>query len=150
MVMAVDSGSRSPEYGWRSAQDVGPLENQLSGISRKERTDSEASDLRSQYQASNPDIRLEVQEVTRLPSPSPSPSPRSLSPSLAVTDSSTEWTGTLGGPVSSGHKCSQSFGKIEHESSNSKESDEAISSPLPISKTLLPHELHDIPDEKVR
>ena len=150
MVTAVESGSRSPENGARAAQDVGPFENQMSSMSRKERRGSEASDLRSQYQTSNPDIRLEVQEATQLPSPSPSPPPRSLSPSLAVTDLSTAWTSTLGRPISSGHKYSQSFEKIVHASSNSKESDEAISLLLPISKTLPPHELHDIPEEKVR
>ncbi|KAL2069984.1 hypothetical protein VTL71DRAFT_14664 [Oculimacula yallundae] len=92
---------------------------------------------------------LAVQEVTQLPSPSPSrspsPSPRSLSPSLVVTDSSVEYTGTL---PSHGRKYSGSFEKAFNNSSTSMDIDEvAIASPLPISKTLQPHELHDIPEE---
>ncbi|KAL5318575.1 hypothetical protein ACEPPN_013637 [Leptodophora sp. 'Broadleaf-Isolate-01'] len=94
---------------------------------------------------------LAVQEVTHLPSPSPtpsrspSPSPRSLSPSLVVTDSSVEYTRTL---PSISRKYSGSFEKSFNNSSTSMDNDEAaIASPLPISKTLPPHELHDIPEE---
>ncbi|KAH7346623.1 eukaryotic membrane protein family-domain-containing protein [Rhexocercosporidium sp. MPI-PUGE-AT-0058] len=94
---------------------------------------------------------LAVQEVTQLPSPSPSrspsPSPRSLSPSLVVTDSSVEYTGTLPS-ISHGRKYLGSFEKAFNNSSTSMDDEEAaIASPLPISKMLPPHELHDIPEE---
>jgi hypothetical protein len=89
---------------------------------------------------------LAVQEPSQLPSPSPSPSPspRSSSPSLVISDSSAEYTGTLSA-VTNGHRYSGSFEKafIGQEDVN-------LSSPLPISKTLPAHELHDIPEEKVR
>ena len=94
--------------------------------------------------------QVSVQEVRQLPSPSPSPSPRSSSTSLAVTDSSGEYTGILPS-TPHGHTYSGSFEKTLHSSLSPDENDEVtLSSPLPISKTLPPHELHDIPEERVR
>lgn len=110
--------------------------------------------IRDPLSNSNPGFTLAIQEITQLPSPSPSrsptPSPRSLSPSLVVTDSSVEYTGTLPS-ISHRRKYSGSFEKACNPSSTSMDIDEsAITSPLPISKTLPPHELHDIPEEKIR
>ena len=89
-----------------------------------------------------------MEEVRQLPSPSPSL--RSNSPSLVTTDtSSTEWMGTLSS-IPFGHKYSGSFERGNLSPSHSIENGEsAIASPLPISKTLPPHELHDIPEEKI-
>lgn len=92
-----------------------------------------------------------VQSVTQLPSPSPSrtpsPAPGSLSSSL-LTDGSTE-TDHL--PlIPRGHNYSGSFEKAIYTKSISTEDDGVVASPLPISKTLPPHELHDIAEEKVR
>jgi hypothetical protein len=93
---------------------------------------------------------LSIQDVRHLPSPSPTPSPRSSSPSLVVTDSSAEYSGTSYG-LPYGNRYSGSFEKSVHSPQASQGSNEAIlASPLPISKTLRPHELHDIPEERAR
>ncbi|KAH7397788.1 eukaryotic membrane protein family-domain-containing protein [Cadophora sp. MPI-SDFR-AT-0126] len=102
---------------------------------------------RGQDSKSTTGYTLAVQEVTHLPSPSPSrspsPSPRSLSPSVVVTDSSSvEYTGTLPHV----RKYSGSFEKAIL-SASLDDDESAIASPLPISKTLPAHELHDIPEE---
>ncbi|CZS96211.1 related to cytomegalovirus gH-receptor family protein [Rhynchosporium graminicola] len=96
-------------------------------------------------------ITLAVQEVSQLPSPSPSRSPslspRSLSPSLVVRIPHVEYTGTLPS-IAHGRRYSGSFEKVYNNNSTYADVDEvAIPSPLPISKMLPPHELHDIPEE---
>jgi hypothetical protein len=107
-------------------------------------------DLRSRHAASNLNTHLAVQDVRQLPSPSPSPSPRSSSPSLVVTDTSAEWTGSLSS-VPNRRRYSGSFEKSSSSVSLAREYDEAnLPSPLPISKSLPPHELHNIPEKKVR
>ncbi|KAE8453265.1 hypothetical protein EG329_011332 [Mollisiaceae sp. DMI_Dod_QoI] len=90
---------------------------------------------------------LAVQDATQLPSPSPSP--RSSSPSLVVTDASAEYTGTLSN-ITHEHRYSGSFEKAFGSSLPGEKDEAALASPLPIPKTLPPHELHDIPEEKVR
>lgn len=103
--------------------------------------------LREQYLLSNSDMFQAPSETHRLPTPEPSPSPRSSSPSLVVTEtSSTELNGTLGS-VKGGR--SESFGPVLQDQDEETPS-EALSSPKPISKKLPPHELHKIPEEKVR
>ncbi|PBP20742.1 eukaryotic membrane protein family [Diplocarpon rosae] len=97
---------------------------------------------------------LAVQEVAQLPSPSPSrsssPSLRSLSSSLVVTNSSVESIITLPS-ITHEQKYSGSSEKAFNTSSSPVENVEpAIVSPLPISKTFPPHELHNIPEESVR
>jgi len=141
MVTSVENGSRSLEVG------------KLAGVEDKTWPESRAgneglveSDVGSVHNY------LAVQDVRQLPSPSPSP--RSLSPSpspsLVVTDSSAETTGTLS-DVPHGHGYLGSFEKSVHPLSTSQEHDEAtVASLLPIPKTLPPHELHDIPEERVR
>jgi hypothetical protein len=111
--------------------------------------EASATNFRARYVNSNPGGHLIVEEIRQLPSPSPSP--RSTSPSLVATDtSSAEWTGTLSS-IPFGNKYSGSFEKAKLSPSNSIENGEPIiASPLPISKTLPPHELHDIPEEKIR
>jgi hypothetical protein len=99
------------------------------------------------YSASNMNTHFAVQEVRQLPSPSPSPSPRSLSPSFATTESFADSTGARSS-ISNGHGYSGSLEKPLH--SKSAGDDEAILSPLPISKSLSVHELHNIPEERVR
>ncbi|EKD18950.1 eukaryotic membrane protein family [Drepanopeziza brunnea f. sp. 'multigermtubi' MB_m1] len=100
-----------------------------------------------------PGFDLAVQQASQLPSPSPSrspsPSSRNISPSQGGTESSVGNTGTLPS-VAHERKYSGSFGKASTTSSATKDSDEtAILSPLSISKTLPPHELHDIPEERI-
>ena len=141
MPMSVEAESRSPDRRtWTGTDDVA-----------SDTTVEASRNLRAGYVNSNPGGHLIVEEVRQLPSPSPSPSPRSTSPSLVATDtSSAEWTGTVS-TVPFGHKYSGSFEKATLMALNSGENREAmLSSPLPISKTLPPHELHDIPEEKIR
>lgn len=92
---------------------------------------------------------LAVEEVKQLPSPSPSPSPRSSSPSLMVTDSSGKYTGTLSS-VTNGHQYSGSFENAYLGSASNGQDAIILSSPLPISKEMPTHELHAIPEEKVK
>lgn len=106
----------------------------------------------SQFYGSRPkgyqDSRLEVQQVAQLPSPSPSPSPRSSSPSLLVSDSSVEYTGTLSS-IPYGQRFPGSLEKVPNTSN--RQDDVIIStSPSVIPKTLSSHELHGIPEEKVK
>ena len=90
--------------------------------------------------------QMTVQDALQLPSPSPSP--RSSSPSLVITEaSSAEWNGHAL-PIPEDYMYSGSFEKPAGFGSNAQEGDEGLSSPLPISKALPPHELHDIPEER--
>ena len=140
--MSVEAGSRSSELNtWTDRDDVAS-ETMIDG-------EASATNSRARSVNSNPGGHLIVEEIRQLPSPSPSP--RSTSPSLVATDtSSAEWTGTLSS-IPFGHKYSGSFEKAKLSPSDSIENGEPfIASPLPISKTLPPHELHDIPEEKIR
>ena len=140
--MSVEAGPRSPEVKtWTGKDDV------ASDTMIDEERDS--ADLRARLVKSNLGGHLNVEEIQQLPSPSPSP--RSTSPSLVATDtSSAEWTATLSS-VPNGRRYSGSFEKATLPASNSGEKGETmLASPLPISKTLPPHELHDIPEEKIR
>ncbi len=145
MVASIENGSRSLENGRGSGAD----DKSWPEI----RADTEGpveSDVGSLPSTSDLNTYLVVQDVRQLPSPSPTPSPRSSSPSLVVTDSSTECTGNLSG-FPHGHGYLGSFEKSVHSLQASQESNEAaLASPLPISKVLPPHELHDIPEERVR
>jgi Eukaryotic membrane protein family len=103
--------------------------------------------LREQHLSSNLDILQAPSEPHHLPTPEPSPSPRSTSPSLVVTEtSSTEFNGTMD---SANRKRSESFEHV-FQDRDEETPGEALSSPGPISKKLPPHELHKIPEEKVR
>jgi hypothetical protein len=92
---------------------------------------------------------LAAVEVTQLPSPLPSPSQRSSSPSLVVTDSSREYTGSLSS-VTNGHQYSGSFEKVVFGTASNDREHLILSPPFPISKEMPSHELHAIPEEKVR
>lgn len=97
-----------------------------------------------------PGSHLVIHDVMQLRSPSPTPSPRSLSPSLVADDNSYEWTGTLSS-IPNGNKYSDSFEKSNGMQPAFKGVDQvALATPVPISKTLPPHELHDIPEERVQ
>ncbi|KAL3421812.1 eukaryotic membrane protein family [Phlyctema vagabunda] len=104
-------------------------------------------DLRTRFMTSNSEFSVAVQEIQQLPTPSPSPS-RSVSPSLVATDdSSAEWTGTLS-LLPNGNKHSTSFERVTARGVEKEEG--RLTSPPPISKILPAHELHDIPEERIR
>jgi hypothetical protein len=134
-----------PESGtWEELEDVAVPRDASIGLGL------DVPDLRSRYAASNLNTHLAVQDVRQLPSPSPSPSPRSSSPSLVVTDTSAEWTSTLSS-VPNRRRYSGSFENSSGSVSLATEYGEAnLPSPLPVSKTLPPHELHNIPEKKIR
>jgi len=90
--------------------------------------------------SSDADTHLSVQDTRQLPSPSPTPSPRSCSPSLVVTNPS----------ALNGDRHSSSFEKAAHNSGSEAKDSAALTSPLSISRGLPSHELHDIPEEKVK
>lgn len=94
-------------------------------------------------------VSLEVKAASQLPSPSPSP--QSFSPALTATDSSSEYTA----PSATLHdrRYSGSFEKFLTSSLKRQENetvDHPTFSPPPISKNLPPHELHAIPEEKLK
>ena len=97
-----------------------------------------------------PSNGLEVKEPSHLPSPSPSP--HSLSPSITATDSSSEYTAPAA--VLHSRKYSGSFEKFLTTATTRQQDieidEQAILSPPPISKILPPHELHAIPEEKLK
>jgi len=144
--MSVEGGFRSREDGngiWTGANGADEVDAPIDQEPGPEETQFRGRDINSRSSS-----YLAVQDVRQLPSPSPTPSPRSSSPSLVATDNSGELTATLS---SIPKKYSGSFEKVAGLVSGSGLNDEgAISSPLPISKTLPGHELHDIPEEKVR
>ena len=93
------------------------------------------------------DMHLIVEDVRQLPSPSPSP--RSASPSLDIADSSGDLAEAVSS-VASSLKYSGSFEKPVMLPQAGYVDATVLLSPLPISKTLPSHELHDIPEEKVK
>ena len=110
----------------------------------------EGARLRIQYETPPQDSYLVVRDGQQLPSPSPTPSPRSTSPSLAISGNSREWNGSLSS-ISNSHQYDGASDKQAAPTSGFREREKRIiSSPLPISKTLPSHELHDIPEEKTR
>lgn len=136
----------SVENGFRSQEDV-------DGVAYKHDTpigEGVVTDSLSDNKASKSYSHLAVQDVmSQLPSPSPTPSPRSSSPSLVVTGSSGEYIGAVS--AANGNNHSKSFEKATTTLASSLgDPDEVLLSPLPISKVLPPHELHDIPEERVR
>lgn len=148
MVAAVENGSLGRENGKPPGVTEKPWPENMA-------SNEEATDPNDDYLQSNWNSYLAVQAIRQLPSPSPTPSPRSVSPSpsLVVTDSSAEVMGTSSGLVQ-GHQFSTSFEESSNSVSSSQENEQNImGSPLPISKALPPHELHDIPEspeEKIR
>jgi len=93
---------------------------------------------------------LAVQDIRQLPSPSPTPSPRSNSPALVVTEPATE-SGETSSDIPNGRGHSKSLESSDHSAFYLKENDQPVlASPLPSSRSLPLHELHDIPEEKVR
>lgn len=106
-------------------------------------TDSDTSNQQPR-RGLDSDNHLAVQETWQLPSPSPTPSPRSSSPSLVLTDSSGELTAAIPS------RYSGSFEKSVSDSASGVKDESPLLSPLPISKSLPAHELHDIPEERVR
>ncbi|RFU30197.1 hypothetical protein B7463_g6126, partial [Scytalidium lignicola] len=148
VVMAVQSSPRAREQETGGGRDgaVGddPVPpNNFPGA-------TEAQKLQNLYIDTDLDSRLTAREPRQLLSPSPSAS-RSSSPSLVASDNSSP---ELDGKVSSnsnGHLHSPSFEKRTALSLTISEEDEAtLTSPLPISKSLPPLALHDIPEEKPR
>ena len=140
--MSVEAGSRGPEV------ETSPVKDDVASETLMD-DGTAASNIRARYINSNFGGHLNVEEVQQLPSPSPSP--RSSSPSMVATDTSpAEWTATFPS-IPFGHNYSGSFEKATLPPSNSIENGETrVVSPLPISKTLPPHELHDIPEENIR
>lgn len=119
-------------------------------MNRSETATASDLSLREQYLASNPDQSVQGITSHQLPSPSPSPSPRSSSPSFVLTEtSSAEWDGDVGHgrstSTSKSFETAASSGQVEEGVDT-----EGIQSPRPISKILLPHQLHDIKEERVK
>lgn len=113
-----------------------------------ERSSMGGASLREQYHMSSPDMPRGPLEPCHLPTPEPSPSPRGSSASLVVAEtSSAEWDGTMD---SVNEKRSESFEQVFQFDRDEETPSEALSSPRPISKKLPPHELHKIPEEKLR
>ncbi|KAI6711759.1 hypothetical protein JHW43_005711 [Diplocarpon mali] len=144
MSAIVESGSRVQE------------KDQEEGIHTSVSTeqDSGSHDSSQDFPPSSAGGTLAVQEVSQLPSPfhsrSSSPSPRSLSSSLIITDSSVGYMSALPS-ITHEQRYSGAFEKASNASSTSVDSDEpVIIPPFPTSKTLSPHELHDIPEERIR
>ena len=147
MIPSVENGSRSLENG-RQAGVEGPTSWPESILDRDGPMDSDIGSLNSTSELNG--YLLAVQDIRQLPSPSPTPSPRSTSPALVVTDLSADDTGTLSS-VPNGQGRLKSFESSPHSISASRENGQAaLTSPYPIAKTLPPHELHDIPEEKIR
>lgn len=92
------------------------------------------------------DIHLAGRNAKQLPSPSPTPSPRSSSPSLAVAEPLFDSTEGLSSILKGGQRTRLSE-RSNHDSRLSGK-DEVVLSPLPSSKHVPAHELHDIPEEK--
>ncbi|TVY86975.1 Endoplasmic reticulum membrane protein 65 [Lachnellula willkommii] len=113
-------------------------------------TDSDGSHQQHHYRHVSPIpvTHLGVGETRHLPSPSPTPSPRS-SFSVMTTDSSGEPTETLT-PVPNLHRYSGILEKPAHDSASEGDGEVTCPSPLPISKPLPLHELHDIPEKRVK
>jgi hypothetical protein len=145
MVMAVEEGSGSLENE-RSAW----VEDKTWPETRTDTNGLIDSDIKSSHSKLELNSFLAVQDIRQLQTPSPTPSPRSSSPALIVTDSSADSSGTQTSSLN-GHQYSKSFEEMVPSISASQESKEdALTLPLPISKSLPPHELHNIPEEKVR
>ena len=145
MVMAVEEGSGSLENERRAW-----VEDKTWPESRTDTNGLIDSDIWSSHSNLEQNSSLAVQDIRQFLTPSPTPSPRSSSPALIVTDSSAESSGTQNSSLN-GHRYSKSFEEMVPSISASQESKEdALTLPLPISKSLPPHELHDIPEEKVR
>jgi hypothetical protein len=145
MVTSVENGSPSLQNGSRPG-----VEDETWPESRSHQKGPMDSDIGSLHSNTDLSSFLVVEDTRQLPSPSPTPSPRSTFPALVVTDSSVEYSESLSG-LPNGHRYSESFEKSINSVLNSQENEEAaLTSPLPISKTSPPHELHDIPEEKVR
>jgi hypothetical protein len=145
MVMAVEEGSGSLENE-RSAW----VEDKTWPETRTDTNGLIDSDIKSSHSKLELNSFLAVQDIRQLQTPSPTPSPRSSSPALIVTDSSADSSGTQTSSLN-GHQYSKSFEEMFPSISASQESKEdALTLPLPISKSLPPHELHNIPEEKVR
>jgi hypothetical protein len=87
-----------------------------------------------------------IQKMPHLPSNSPSPSPRGPSHLLVATDSS---RGRGISPAPNGSGYTGSFENTSLFSGIFENKEGTVNLPLPISKTLSPNELHDIPEEKV-
>lgn len=90
-----------------------------------------------------------IYDIKQLRTPSPTPTPRSASPPLATGDTQAGSVGAESSIINrNGH--SGSFQQALYPPNGTLNSDGDLGSPLPISKTLLPLELHDIPEEKSR
>lgn len=147
MIPSVENGSQSLENG-RQVGVEKPTSWPESISDRDGPMDSDIGSLNSTSELNG--YLLAVQDIRQLPSPSPTPSPRSTSPELVVTDLSADNTGILSS-VPNGQGRLKPFESSAHSISASRENGQAaLTSPHPISKTLPPHELHDIPEEKIR
>lgn len=147
MVSATESSSASTENGTM------PQHNHLKEQEAKIVADDPFDPSRFQNGYPEVDLKSSVSLEVKGPShlPSPSASPQSFSPSLTATDSSSEYTA----PSATLHerKYSGSFEKFLTSSLKRQENekdDQPTFSPLPISKNLPPHELHAIPEEKLK
>ncbi|TVY38275.1 Endoplasmic reticulum membrane protein [Lachnellula subtilissima] len=115
-------------------------------------TDSDGSHQQHQYRhmSSSTVIHPAVKETRHLLSPSPTPSAKSSSSSSVVTtDSSSEPPDTLSS-VPNLHSYSGHFEKPAHDSASEGNGEVTYPSALLISKPLPLHELHDIPEERVK
>lgn len=148
--MSVETGFRSREDGngiWTEGESPSGERDPVDSTPAPSLLSSQRIPFNDNSHLSN--SYLTVEDVRQLPSPSATPSPRSSSPTLVVTDSSGELAATLAS-IAGRHGYSGSFEKAVISSGAGQHDETAIQSPLPISKTLPPHELHDIPEEKVR
>lgn len=145
MPMSVEDDSRSQE-------GAGPRHGLLEDGTVLPVTDSDGSHQQHQYRhvSPGPVIYLAVKDTTHLPSPSPTPSPRSSSSSSVVTtDLSGEPTEILTF-VPNPHRYSGILENPAHDSALEGNGEVTYPSPLPISTTSPLHELHDIPEERVK
>jgi hypothetical protein len=145
MVTSVEDGSRSLENG-----KLPGFEEQTHWPESMPTMDLNGSDIGLPHPNKDLDSYLAVKGIRQLPSPSPTPSPRSNSPALVVTDSATD-SAMASSDIANGHGHSKSLETSLYSASYLKENDQpGLTSPLPLSKSVSLHELHDIPEEKVR
>ncbi|TVY47879.1 Endoplasmic reticulum membrane protein [Lachnellula occidentalis] len=144
MPMSVEDDSRSQE-GAR------PRHGLLEDHAVLSVTDSDGSHQQYQYRhvSPSPITHLAVKETRQLASPSPTPSPRRLSSSSVVTTDSFGELDTSSS-IPNLHSYSGILEKPSHDSASGGNGEVMYPSPLPISTTLPPHELHDIPEERVK
>jgi hypothetical protein len=122
-----------------------PLSTKQNGFHEGRRTSG--SSVREQRLSSSPDSDIFASEPFQLPSPDPSSSPRSPPPSSTMTDfQSVDWSRHNGFAT----RIRSGSSEPKTEEGAEKTSVESLTSPKPIPKRRLSHELHNIPEESDR